>query len=97
MVSLTAVENYVAKVWPGRAHAAVQIPDSKKGERIVLVTNHREADRKALITYAKQNGLSELSVPKDILTLDKIPVLGSGKTDYVALREWVLKESPDNG
>jgi len=97
MVSLTAVENDAAKLWPEHAHAAVQIPDPKKGERIVLVTTHREADRKALIIYAQQNGLSELSVPKDILILDKIPVLGTGKTDYVALREWVLKESSDNG
>ena len=93
MVSLTAVENFVDKVWPGQAHAAVQIPDAKKGEQIVLVTNHREADRKTLITYVQKTGLSELSVPKIILTLDKLPVLGTGKTDYITLRNWVLKES----
>jgi acyl-[acyl-carrier-protein]-phospholipid O-acyltransferase/long-chain-fatty-acid--[acyl-carrier-protein] ligase len=93
MVSLTAVENYIAKVWPGHSHFAVQIPDDKKGEQIVVVSNNKEASRNTLVSYVKENGLSDLNIPKNILFLDKIPVLGTGKTDYVSLRDWAINES----
>ena len=70
MVSLTAVENYVNQVWPDYVHAAIQIPDPKKGEKIVVITNYQEANRITLVTYVKQNGISELSLPKKILMVD---------------------------
>ena len=92
MVSLTAVENYIGKVWPGYNHVAVQIPDDKKGEQIVVISNYNEASRNTLVSYVKENGLSDLSTPKNILFLDKIPILGTGKTDYISLRNWALKE-----
>ncbi|MGV7220858.1 MAG: acyl-[ACP]--phospholipid O-acyltransferase [Nitrospinales bacterium] len=92
MVSLTAVEDYIGKVWPGFSHFAVQIPDDKKGEQIIVVSNYKEASRNDLISFVKENGLSDLSIPKNILFLDKVPVLGTGKTDYISLRNWVLKE-----
>jgi len=31
-VSLTAVEGYAAALWPEHMHAAVSIPDDRKGE-----------------------------------------------------------------
>jgi acyl-[acyl-carrier-protein]-phospholipid O-acyltransferase/long-chain-fatty-acid--[acyl-carrier-protein] ligase len=33
---------------------------------------------------AKASGASELAVPSVIQVVDKLPLLGSGKTDYVA-------------
>ncbi len=93
MVSLTAVEGFVNQVWPGYAHAVVTVPDAKKGEQLVLVTSFKEASREPLMQYIKQNGIGELSLPKNILVMDKLPVLGTGKTDYVALNEWVLKQT----
>ena len=38
MVSLTAVEGIAVAVWPDQRHAVVSIPDSRKGEKLVLVT-----------------------------------------------------------
>ncbi len=93
MVSLTAVEGFVNKVWPGYEHAVVTLPDAKKGEQLVLVTSCKEASREPLVQYVKQNGIGELSLPKNILVTDKLPVLGTGKTDYVALTDWVKKET----
>ena len=86
MVSLNAVEAYAAHVWPNALHAAVALPDSRKGERIILFTDNAEATAEQLQAWCKANGASELAVPKRIVPIDEIPVLGSGKTDYVALQ-----------
>lgn len=86
MVSLTAVENMVDGLWPGNTHAVVGIPDPRKGEQLVLVTDYKQANRKILSEHAQGNGIPELMVPRHIVTLDRIPVLGTGKTDYPALQ-----------
>lgn len=87
MVSLAAVETMIAAMWPGHSHVVVSIPDPKKGEQLVLVTEKPDADRKALQVEAKAQGFPELWVPRAILVTATIPVLGSGKIDYVASRE----------
>lgn len=89
MVSLTSVETMVQAIYPDSEHAIVSIPDSRKGEQLIFVTTHKDAERKDLSSYASSNGISELAVPKTILNIDKIPVLGSGKTDYSSLQNYV--------
>ena len=89
MVSLAAVESYVSQLWPEYSHAATHLPDPKKGEQIVLVTTNPDARREMLVSYAKQHGISEMSIPKTILITDQLPLLGTGKVDYVALKVWV--------
>jgi acyl-[acyl-carrier-protein]-phospholipid O-acyltransferase/long-chain-fatty-acid--[acyl-carrier-protein] ligase len=84
MVSLSAVEAMAAKLWPQAMSVAVSIPDPRKGERIVLLTTQKDADRPAMQHLAKASGASELAVPAVIQIVDKLPLLGSGKTDYVA-------------
>lgn len=83
MVSLAAVENLAASAWPENMHAAVSIPDARKGEQIILLTNNPQGDRSALISHAQANGVSELSVPRTVQVVDAVPVLGTGKVDYV--------------
>lgn len=89
MISLTAVEAMAKAVYPAAEHAAVTLPDPKKGEQIILVTTHAQPDRADLLAYASQNGISELGVPRKLITIDKMLVLGTGKTDYVSLQDWV--------
>lgn len=85
MVSLTVVENCASAVWPDHMHAAAIVPDPKKGEQIILVTEHSNPKRHELLTWAQTHGVSELSVPKKIVSVDKLPVLGTGKLDYVSV------------
>ena len=85
MVSLPAVEGYAAAVWPGYDHAVVTRPDPRKGEQLVLFTTAPGAEAKALQTWAKANGVTELMLPRDIRVIDALPVLGTGKIDYVTL------------
>ena len=84
MVSLSAVEAMATALWPQATSAAVSIPDQRKGERIVLLTTQKAAERSALQSQAKAAGASELAVPSAIHVVDKVPLLGTGKTDYVA-------------
>ena len=91
MVSLTAVEKVVEEVWPERRHAVVAISDDRKGERLVLITDHAEAEVAPIAAWARANGAPELVVPKKILRVSEVPVLGSGKTDYVTLQLWAEK------
>jgi acyl-[acyl-carrier-protein]-phospholipid O-acyltransferase/long-chain-fatty-acid--[acyl-carrier-protein] ligase len=93
MVSLAAVEEYVSKLWPDYIHAVVQIPDAKKGERLVLITTNPTANRNDLISYVQEQGIGELSIPKTILVINEMPILGTGKTDYVTLHDWVLQQT----
>jgi acyl-[acyl-carrier-protein]-phospholipid O-acyltransferase/long-chain-fatty-acid--[acyl-carrier-protein] ligase len=83
MVSLSAVEAMAASLWPQALSVAVALPDQRKGERIVLLTTQKDADRGAMQRQAKSVGASELAVPASIQVVDKVPLLGSGKTDYV--------------
>ena len=92
MVSLTAAEDLAAAVWPDCRHAVVSLPDPKKGERLILVTDRRDADTGPLIAHAKTIGAPELAVPRKIIRVQEIPVLGTGKTDYVALQRIVDSE-----
>lgn len=83
MVSLSAVESIATTLWPQAASVAVSIPDPRKGERIVLLTTEKGAERSAMLGQARTIGASELTVPAAILVVDKVPLLGTGKTDYV--------------
>lgn len=85
MVSLGAVEDFVQALWPDAAHAVVALPDSRRGEQLVLVTTQPGARREALLAEGKRRGLVELMIPRDIRLVEKIPLLGTGKIDYPAV------------
>jgi acyl-[acyl-carrier-protein]-phospholipid O-acyltransferase/long-chain-fatty-acid--[acyl-carrier-protein] ligase len=85
MVPLGAVEDFVAKVWPNRAHAVVSLPDPKRGEQLVLVTAHPDPVRAQLSTAARESGLPEIFVPRVIVPVKEVPILGTGKVDYVGV------------
>ncbi len=83
MISLTQVEEQVRQVLgePEREMVAVNLPDPKKGERIVLlVAGAIDPDglRKALIDAR----LNPLTLPAEIRPVEQVPKLGSGKTDF---------------
>jgi len=90
MISLSAVESMANIVWPEHEHAVISIPDARKGEQLVLFTTKPDADKKEILVHAQSEGVTELSVPKTVKTLDKLPVLGTGKVDYKALEAIIL-------
>jgi acyl-[acyl-carrier-protein]-phospholipid O-acyltransferase/long-chain-fatty-acid--[acyl-carrier-protein] ligase len=85
MVSLTAAEDLVLSLWPDNRHAVIAMPDPKKGERLLLFTDRSDATASAIIEQAQSLGAPEIAVPRKIVKVPEIPVLGTGKTDYVTI------------
>ena len=92
MISLTAVEELALKTWPKFNHAAVNLPDEKKGEKIVLMTDNPSATRRSIQETAHQLGIGELYIPKKVIIIDKLPVLGTGKTDYRTILDIAIED-----
>ena len=96
MVSLLAVEEVLRKSWKEALLGAVSIPDPKKGEQIVLITNEADMTKEKVIEAFKKAGMTELAIPKTIIVTENPPVLGTGKFDYVTAKEMALKETSGN-
>ena len=99
MISLGAIELMVQQLWPEDFHAAVAVADRRKGERIVLVTTRMPALREELRDYSRRFGATELMIPNEIVNVPQLPLLGSGKTDYVTAQkiadEWIRTHRAD--
>ena len=87
MVSLTAVEGQASALWPDSLHAVISVPDPKKGEQLVLVTDREGAERADLLAHARKEGVAELMVPREVRVVAELPILGTGKIDYVRAAE----------
>ena len=87
MVSLAVTEEIIHTLWPDNIHAVISVPHPKRGETLVLFTNHAKIDREKILHHIKSMGFTELFQPKIIQVMKNIPVLGSGKIDYMELKK----------
>lgn len=96
MVSLNAVHEMVVKACESMgtdfAYGVVAVPHESKGEQIVLVTNNKKVTQDLLHTYIRNNGMSELYLPRLILYHDTLPMFATGKADNVTLKKEVMEE-----
>jgi acyl-[acyl-carrier-protein]-phospholipid O-acyltransferase/long-chain-fatty-acid--[acyl-carrier-protein] ligase len=93
MISLAAVEALAAELWPDALSAVASLPDQRKGERLVLVTEKAQATRAAFQAFAKGKGASDLMIPAELIVVDKVPVLGSGKVDFAGVTRLVRERA----
>ncbi len=87
MVSLDAIEKIAENCFGAGQSAAINIADEKKGERIILYTMTTNATRNELKAELQRQGQSMLLLPAVVEVIESLPILGSGKVDYVALKE----------
>ena len=95
MISLTAVEELAMETWPNFNHAAINLPDERKGEKIILVTDNKDANRKQIQETAKKLHYGELYIPRKVVLAEELPLLSTGKINYVHLAELVKREDAD--
>jgi acyl-[acyl-carrier-protein]-phospholipid O-acyltransferase/long-chain-fatty-acid--[acyl-carrier-protein] ligase len=93
MVSLAAVEMLAAELWPDNIAAVTAVPDPRKGERLIMVTDKHGATRSEFQAYARSKHASELMLPSEVIVLDKLPLLGSGKVDHLAVQKWAKEQA----
>lgn len=87
MVSLETVEVIAQTAAPEHQHAASTQEDAQRGENIILFTTDKLLKREDLKTVAKNLGSPEIAIARKIIVIDEIPILGTGKTDYVSLKK----------
>jgi acyl-[acyl-carrier-protein]-phospholipid O-acyltransferase/long-chain-fatty-acid--[acyl-carrier-protein] ligase len=87
MISLEVVEKIAVAASPQFPHAAATRPDAQRGEAIVLFTTDPALTRERLQQAAQTLGSPEIAVPRRILQVAAIPLLGTGKVNYGKLNE----------
>jgi acyl-[acyl-carrier-protein]-phospholipid O-acyltransferase/long-chain-fatty-acid--[acyl-carrier-protein] ligase len=94
MVSMTAAETLVASLWPDAQHAVISLPDARKGEALLLVTTRAGAEARDIVAFARERGVPEIMVPRSVLVVASVPLLGTGKVDYPAVEQMVSAANP---
>ncbi len=94
MVSLDLPEKIAAAASPPHAHAAVACLEPGRGETILLFTEDASLRRDQLAQAARLLGAPEIALPRKIVWVREIPLLGNGKTDYVALERMAANGTP---
>jgi acyl-[acyl-carrier-protein]-phospholipid O-acyltransferase/long-chain-fatty-acid--[acyl-carrier-protein] ligase len=105
MVSLTAVEGTVRKVLAlntvseNQEVLAVNLPDEKKGERIVLLmSSSSEASGEPMSMSDVRQAMSDnqcnpLMIPSELIILETLPKLGTGKMDTATAKKIALAQT----
>lgn len=86
MVSLERVEHIAYQASPSFKHAAL-VEMTHTGESTVLLTTDPQLDRITLMHTARRLNIRELAVARRVMKVDTLPLLGSGKVDYVTLKQ----------
>lgn len=92
MVSMGAIEKKIqeAKTLEGFDYVITSIPDSAKGEKIVLLYQG-DKEPSTVISELRASGMPPLMVPSLAFKLDVIPKLGTGKADFTTAKK-IAKE-----
>lgn len=91
MVSLVKIEDILEKFLPEESHCCVvEIPDAKKGARIVAVVT-TPLDEKVVLKQMAEH-LPPISLPKIFLVWETLPKMGSGKIDFRTISEMAREQ-----
>jgi acyl-[acyl-carrier-protein]-phospholipid O-acyltransferase/long-chain-fatty-acid--[acyl-carrier-protein] ligase len=89
MISFAAVEALAGELWPDAMSAVASVPDARKGERLIMVTQKKDPTRSGFQAFARSRGATEIMVPAEIVYMEKLPLLGTGKVDNLAITKLV--------
>ncbi|MFV0482419.1 MAG: hypothetical protein ACK5LP_10640, partial [Campylobacteraceae bacterium] len=70
--------------------SAVNLPDEKKGEKVVLLFSSNTLSIEDVQSAIKSSDISPLMTPSEIYKVEVLPKLASGKADFKAVKELAL-------
>ncbi len=98
MISLPAIEAALERHYPrgsdDRPVLAVEATAEEQHPELILFTTC-QTDRQTINRHIRHAGLSGLHNIRRVINLEEIPILGTGKTDYRALKQ-KLEKSKDS-
>ncbi len=92
MVSLLAVEMIIRRKFGEYINGVISVPDDKKGEQLVLITNCKDISKSDLLEMFDGTEIPKLAMPKEILYTPEPPLLNTGKFDYVRAQDFVMEK-----
>ncbi|RMG72607.1 MAG: bifunctional acyl-ACP--phospholipid O-acyltransferase/long-chain-fatty-acid--ACP ligase [Nitrospirae bacterium] len=91
MVSLVRVEDVLQRLLPeGVECCVVDVPDAKKGARIIAAITREINEKKVLKEMSKE--LPNIALPREFLVIEDLPKMGSGKIDFRKCAELVQEK-----
>lgn len=61
---------------------------------MLLATTHPDAAPRMLLSAAHDRGVVEIMVPRNVMVVDRLPLLGTGKADYPAVQKLAETRGP---
>ena len=94
MISLAAVEEALYELWPEEQHAVTMLHGENR-DTLTLVSSRPDLKRDEVRQKLSDLGLAEIAIPKKLIYMESIPIMGNGKTNYVELDEMLKTMSTD--
>ena len=96
MISLVSIEEVLCEVWPDDKHAVVMLHGGPRGETLALISTRPELKRDEVRQKLSDFGVAEIAIPKRVVFMEEVPLLSTGKIDYVSLEELLKDRGEDN-
>jgi O-succinylbenzoic acid--CoA ligase len=88
-ISLKAIEEQINREFPDLLVAAFSTPDNKWGQALHIAVQSQDENIKSEISEALIKSIGNHAKPKSVILLDKLPQIGVGKVDRIALAKLV--------
>ncbi len=86
MVSLAAVEALAAELWPKSQSRGDDARSTRaRASASCWSRSNMDATRADFQAFAKAKGAAELMIPAEVMIVESVPLLGSGKLDFAAV------------
>ena len=93
MISMPFIEKVLEEKYGEEGKHVLAVEGSDKGPSpIVVLFSTKDLDLSEVNRYLRESGVASIAKIREIKRVDEIPMLGSGKTNYRALKEMIEKD-----
>jgi len=90
MISMPFIEKVLEEKYGEEGRHVLAVEGSDRGKTpVVTLFSVKELELSEVNRYLRESGVAAIAKIRNIRTIDEIPMLGSGKTDYRTLKEMV--------